>query len=176
MYVVGAKNHFFFQMKFGRPHLVIVISPPSPPKKIYIHPWTQCRAGDRRRTSRRVRSTCNAPRPPGQATHTLLDAGVVEIYSFSYEALLERSEKLKEEEQRAARQQQLATGKQWEFCWSREPGAEMYGPYTSEEMHAWKEHKFFSAERVAYARPKEQDMFAMDEAELQEAHTIDFIG
>mmetsp|Transcript_109053 Transcript_109053/g.188871 ORF Transcript_109053/g.188871 Transcript_109053/m.188871 type:complete len:378 (-) Transcript_109053:577-1710(-) len=109
-----------------------------------------------------------------EATHTLLDAGVVEIYSYSYDELLERSEKLKEEEEKEERKKVLASSTLWEFAWSKEPGAEFHGPYTSEEMNAWKIHGMFSAERVAYAKKKEEDMFSLEEPELREAHTIDY--
>lgn len=32
----------------------------------------------------------------------------------------------------------------------------------------------FSAERVAYAKKKEEDMFCLEEPELREAHTINY--
>lgn len=53
---------------------------------------------------------------------------------------------------------------------------EVYGPYSSEQMQGWKEHGFFCAERVAYARVKDEDMFAAEETEFQEAHTMDFVA
>nr|WJH19488.1 U5 snRNP 52K protein (U5-52K) [Euglena gracilis] len=119
-----------------------------------------------------------------EAAHTLMDAGVVEVYSYTYEELAQRAARLRAPEPslgpptagEAGDAPPATAGRQWEFCWAREPGAEVYGPYSSEQMQGWKEHGFFSAERVAYARVKDEDMFAAEETEFQEAHTMDFVA
>eukprot|EP00668_Euglena_longa_P027343 GGOE01034208.1.p2 GENE.GGOE01034208.1~~GGOE01034208.1.p2 ORF type:complete len:208 (+),score=54.55 GGOE01034208.1:968-1591(+) len=77
---------------------------------------------------------------PVQAAHTLMDAGVVEVYSYTYEELAQRAARMRAVEsgraptpaaccQPAATEVEdapgvaNAVGKQWEFCWLRDPGA-----------------------------------------------------
>eukprot|EP00668_Euglena_longa_P027339 GGOE01034204.1.p1 GENE.GGOE01034204.1~~GGOE01034204.1.p1 ORF type:complete len:323 (+),score=56.08 GGOE01034204.1:636-1604(+) len=75
-----------------------------------------------------------------EAAHTLMDAGVVEVYSYTYEELAQRAARMRAVEsgraptpaaccQPAATEVEdapgvaNAVGKQWEFCWLRDPGA-----------------------------------------------------
>jgi len=110
-----------------------------------------------------------------EAAHALLDAGVSEIYDRTYEDLQRRLAELRPTPLPTAPTPIPETGPKWELRWSQEPDAEVHGPFPGVTMQGWKEHGFFSAERAAYTRMHNDDMFALEESDWQEAHTVDFV-
>eukprot|EP00669_Euglena_mutabilis_P007939 TRINITY_DN3107_c0_g1_i1.p2 TRINITY_DN3107_c0_g1~~TRINITY_DN3107_c0_g1_i1.p2 ORF type:complete len:239 (-),score=27.69 TRINITY_DN3107_c0_g1_i1:122-838(-) len=95
--------------------------------------------------------------------YTLCDADPAEVRRLA--------EGARERERRTA----AAAGLPWEFAWGATDGARQ-GPFPAHTMHAWKQAAFFSADRLAYARPAAVDMFAAEEPSWAEAHLIDYLA
>jgi hypothetical protein len=101
----------------------------------------------------------------------LVEAGAYALCDADPAEVRRLADGARERERRTA----AAAGLPWEFAWGAPDGARQ-GPFPAHTMHAWKQAAFFSADRLAYARPAAVDMFAAEEPPWAEAHLVDYLA